>query len=169
MCSVPWPLNRSEADGEHVWLQTFLLFMCKLWYSRADKPVNMIIYIRKTRRIVTKQGHRQPRFYSKAGALSAQLLNGLFTLNKLFVVFILYITTNYKCNVYNKDVLLCTNKCVNSQWIIATIKKSFGENHTMYLVVCSMRHVTTKWIIAIIIIIIITIYNHYCHYYYKKQ
>ena len=115
VCSVPWPLNRSEADGEHFWLQTFLLFMCKLWYSRADKSVNMIIYIRKTRRIVTKQGHRQPRFYSKAGALSAQLLNGLFTLNKLFVVFILYITTNYKCNVYNKDVLLCTNKCVNSQ------------------------------------------------------
>ena len=26
-------------------LQTFLLFMCKWWYSHANKPVNMIIYL----------------------------------------------------------------------------------------------------------------------------
>ena len=64
VCSVPWPLNRSEAGGDLVLLQTFLLiFMCKSWYSHANKPVNMIVYIWKTRRFVTKQGHRQPRFY----------------------------------------------------------------------------------------------------------
>ena len=40
--------------------------------------MNMIIYIlRKTRRFVTKQGHCQPHFYSKARALSTQLQNGL--------------------------------------------------------------------------------------------
>ena len=53
--------------------KSFLLFMCKLWYSLANKPVNMIIYIWKTRRFVTKQGHRHPRFYSEARVLSTQL------------------------------------------------------------------------------------------------
>ena len=53
MCSVPWPLNRSEAGGDLVLLQAFLLYMCKSWYSHANKPVNMIIYIWKTRRFVT--------------------------------------------------------------------------------------------------------------------
>ena len=48
VCSVPWPLNRSEAGGDLVLLQTFLLFMCKSWYSHANKPVNMIIYITDT-------------------------------------------------------------------------------------------------------------------------
>ena len=33
--SVPWPLNRSEAGGDLVLLQTFLLFMCKSWYSHV--------------------------------------------------------------------------------------------------------------------------------------
>ena len=47
--------------------------MCKSWYPDANKPVNMIIYIGKKRRFVTKQGHRQPHFYSKARALSSQL------------------------------------------------------------------------------------------------
>ena len=69
VCSVPWPLNRSEAGGDLVLLQAFLLYMCKSWYSHANKPVNMIIYIWKTRRFVTKQGHRQ----SKARELSTQL------------------------------------------------------------------------------------------------
>ena len=40
VCSVLWPLNRSEAGGDLVLLQTFLLFMCKSWYSHANKPVN---------------------------------------------------------------------------------------------------------------------------------
>ena len=40
VCSVPWPLNRSEAAGDLVLLQTFLFFMCKSWYSHANKPVN---------------------------------------------------------------------------------------------------------------------------------
>ena len=71
--SVPWPLNRSEAGGDLVLLQTFLLFMCKSWYSHANKPVNMVIYMWKTRRFVTKQGHCHPCFYSKARALSTQL------------------------------------------------------------------------------------------------
>ena len=48
VCSVPWPLTRSEAGSDLVFLQTFLLFMCKSWYSHANKPVNMIIYIWKT-------------------------------------------------------------------------------------------------------------------------
>ena len=72
VCSVPWPLNWSEAGADLVLLQTFLLFMCKSWYSHAYKPVNMIIYKWKTRRFVTKQGHRQPRVYSKARVLSTQ-------------------------------------------------------------------------------------------------
>ena len=65
VCSVPWPLNRSEAGGDLVLLQIFLfIFMCKSWYSPANKPVNMIVFnILKTRSFVTKQGHRQPRFY----------------------------------------------------------------------------------------------------------
>ena len=41
VCSVPWPLNSSEAGSDLVLLQTFLLFMCKLWYSNANKPVNI--------------------------------------------------------------------------------------------------------------------------------
>ena len=45
VCSVPWPLNRSEAGSDLVLLQTVLLFMCKSWYSHVTKPVNMIIYI----------------------------------------------------------------------------------------------------------------------------
>ena len=61
VCSVPWPLNRSEAGGDLVLLQIFLLFMCKSWYFHANKQVNMIINIWKTRRFVTKQGHRQQR------------------------------------------------------------------------------------------------------------
>ena len=68
----PWPLNWSKAGADLVLLQTFLLFMYKSWYSYAYKPVNMIIYIWKTRRFVTKQGHGQPCFYSKAGVLSTQ-------------------------------------------------------------------------------------------------
>ena len=46
VCSVPWPLNRSEAGADLVLLQTFLPFMCnKSCYSHANKPVNTIIYI----------------------------------------------------------------------------------------------------------------------------
>ena len=45
VCSLPWPLNRGEARGDLVLLQAFLLFKCKSWYSHANKPVNMIIYI----------------------------------------------------------------------------------------------------------------------------
>ena len=67
VCSVPWPLIRSEAGGDLVLLQTFPRFMCKSWYSHANKPVNMIIYIWKTRRFETKQGHRHPHFYFKKG------------------------------------------------------------------------------------------------------
>ena len=48
VCSVPWPLNGSEAGRDLVLLQTFSFFMCKSWYSHANKPVNMIIYIWKT-------------------------------------------------------------------------------------------------------------------------
>ena len=45
VCSGPWPLNRSEAGGDLVLLQIFLLFICKPWYSHAKNPVNIIIYI----------------------------------------------------------------------------------------------------------------------------
>ena len=45
VCLVPWPLNRREAGGDLVLLQTCLLFKCKSWYSDANKPVKMIIYI----------------------------------------------------------------------------------------------------------------------------
>ena len=36
--SVPWPLNRREAGGDLVLLQSFLLFMCNSWYFNARKP-----------------------------------------------------------------------------------------------------------------------------------
>ena len=39
------PLNRSEAGRDLVLLKTFLLFMCKSWYSHATEPVNTIIHI----------------------------------------------------------------------------------------------------------------------------
>ena len=42
---MPWPLNRSEAGGDLVLLQTFLLFISKSWYSHANKALNMIIYV----------------------------------------------------------------------------------------------------------------------------
>ena len=45
VCLVFWPLNRGEAGGDLVLLQTCLLFKCESWYSHANKSVNMIIYI----------------------------------------------------------------------------------------------------------------------------
>ena len=47
VCSVPWPLDRSEAE---VVFPTFLLFTCKSWYSHANKPVRMVIRELKQRR-----------------------------------------------------------------------------------------------------------------------
>ena len=55
VCFVPWPLNRRETGGDLVLLQTCLLFKCKSWYSHANKPVNMTIYIWKTRRFVANK------------------------------------------------------------------------------------------------------------------
>jgi len=40
---MPWPLNRSEAGGDLVLLQTFLLLMFKSSYPYANKPMNVII------------------------------------------------------------------------------------------------------------------------------
>ena len=46
VCSVSWPLNTEARLAVTLFLlQTFLLFMCKSWYSRANKPVSMIIYV----------------------------------------------------------------------------------------------------------------------------
>ena len=74
VCLVPWPLNRCEAGGDPVLLQTCLLFKCKSWYSHANKPVNMTIILHlKNKKVCSKQGHCQPRVYSKARALSTQL------------------------------------------------------------------------------------------------
>ena len=50
MCSVPWPLDRSEVE---VLLQTFLLFTCKSCYSHVNKPVSVVINMSKT--VVWKQ------------------------------------------------------------------------------------------------------------------
>ena len=38
VCSVSWPLNRSEVGGHLCMLQLFLI-TCKWWYSHANKPV----------------------------------------------------------------------------------------------------------------------------------
>ena len=53
-------------------------------FSYEDDRVHGLVSMRiprfeheKVGGFVTKQGHRQPRFYSKARALSAQLKNGL--------------------------------------------------------------------------------------------
>ena len=54
VCSVPWPLNGSKAGRDVVLLQTLSFFMCKSWYSHANKPVNMIIYIWKTLKVCKK-------------------------------------------------------------------------------------------------------------------
>ena len=51
VCSVPWPLNRGEAGGDTVLLQTFLLSTCKSWYSHANKPVNMVLTYEKQERL----------------------------------------------------------------------------------------------------------------------
>ena len=53
MCSVPWPLDRSEVE---VLLQTFLLFTCKSCYSHANKPVSVVIKMSKT--VARKQALR---------------------------------------------------------------------------------------------------------------
>ena len=85
VCSVPWSLNRSEAGGDLVLLQTFLLLMCnKSWYSHANKPVNMIIYIWKARRFVTKQGHRQPLLFKGLGSVSRRVPVTFRARNQIF-------------------------------------------------------------------------------------
>ena len=73
VCSVPWPLNRSEAEHDLVLLQASLPFMCKSRHSHANKPVIIITCIGKVGRFVTEQVHLQPRFYSKARALRTKL------------------------------------------------------------------------------------------------
>lgn len=45
--------------------------------SHANRPVNRIIYFEKQEGFLTKQGHHQPCFHSKAKALSTQLQNGI--------------------------------------------------------------------------------------------
>ena len=55
--SVPLVLNSGEAGGDLVLLQTFLLFMCKSWYSHANKPVNVIIYILFSLASIQRPGH----------------------------------------------------------------------------------------------------------------
>ena len=63
MCSVPWPLDRSEVE---VLLQTFLLFTCKSCYSHVNKPVSVVINMSKT--VAWKQALR--------GALAAKREKG---------------------------------------------------------------------------------------------
>ena len=46
MCLVAWPLNESEAAGDHVLLKTALLFLCK---TLTNQDENRIINIRKAR------------------------------------------------------------------------------------------------------------------------
>ena len=53
VCSVPWPLDRSEAE---VLSQTFLLFTCKSCYSHVNKPVSVVINMSKT--VACKQSLR---------------------------------------------------------------------------------------------------------------
>ena len=95
LCSVLWPLSRSEAAGNLVSLQTFLFFICKWSCSRACWHENTTICTCKTGRLVTKQGHRQPRFYSKARALSTQPQNGLIGLCWFFTIFVVFAAWYY--------------------------------------------------------------------------
>ena len=69
VCSVPWPLNRSKDGGDLVLLQTFLLFMCKAWYSHANKPGNMIIYICVT---ATVKISRSEKVYNRRENISCR-------------------------------------------------------------------------------------------------
>ena len=64
VCSVTWPLNGSEAEGDLVLIQTSLPLLCKSRCFNAK-----CIYTTKAERSVSKQGHLQPRCHSKARSL----------------------------------------------------------------------------------------------------
>ena len=48
-------------------------FHVQIMFCHSNKPVNMIITCKKFQEGLLKKGHLQPRFYSKARALSTQL------------------------------------------------------------------------------------------------
>ena len=59
-----WPWFDTNVPAFHVQI---------VFNSHSNKPVNMIITCKKVREGLPKTGHLQPRFYSKARALSTQL------------------------------------------------------------------------------------------------
>ena len=65
---VAWPLNESETGVDLVLIETSLLFICKFLLLE-----NSIINMRKAGRFLSKQGHLQPHFHSKARQLSKKL------------------------------------------------------------------------------------------------
>ena len=69
VCLTTWPLSGSEAGGDLVLIQT----SC---FSHVDHVVLMLTTLHlhmKSMRFVSKQGHRQPHFHSKARSQSTQL------------------------------------------------------------------------------------------------
>ena len=69
MCSVPWPLNRSEVGGD-------LVSFDPSWFPHVHDPV-WAFNMRITRFAHEKkeEGHFQPYFYSMARAPSTELKN----------------------------------------------------------------------------------------------
>ena len=63
VCLVAWPLNESEAGVDLVLIETSLLFICKLLLITMG---NSMINMRKAGRFLSKQGHLQPQFHSRA-------------------------------------------------------------------------------------------------------
>ena len=61
--------ERTKAEGDFV-DKPSCFHVCQSCYSHANKPVNMIINMRKTGRFLTKQGQLQPRLHSMARALN---------------------------------------------------------------------------------------------------
>ena len=78
VCSVPWPLYRSEARDDLVLLQNCQLFTCKSCYSHANKPLTRsFICDKHWGRIVTKQGPFGLESIKRPGHWAHNYKNGL--------------------------------------------------------------------------------------------
>ena len=107
MCLVAKPLNRSDAKGDHVMLQTLLLFRCKLlrYHARLDTGLNH-------NKVTISLSPNQ-----RLSNWSLQLLNGLLNicgilvrlLNSIFNLIICYMLSTFKfcyvlfCSVFWRE------------------------------------------------------------------
>ena len=66
-------MDRREADGDLVLIQTFLLYYVNQVVLMLTSILTWTISITKQRRFVSKQCHREPHIHSKARVGSPQL------------------------------------------------------------------------------------------------